>query len=151
MAGTSVMQQSRVLGGAQLPQQKASAARPLGRSTAVRTVSMAKRKVNTFDEGWKKVREDGMVGTNLAGLWHQCSDTGRSDHSHKHAHATGPGFTLRHESHAHTITPQGCWGTGDFNEVIQPAPPNLRRCNTRCRNSIEPSLNCRGLGHRRRQ
>lgn len=58
MAGTSVMQQSRVLGGAQLPQQKASAARPVGRSTAVRTVAMAKRKVNTFDEGWKKVRQD---------------------------------------------------------------------------------------------
>lgn len=56
MAGSTVMQQSRVLGGAQLPQQRPSAARPAGRSSAVRTVAMAKRKVNTFDEAWKKVR-----------------------------------------------------------------------------------------------
>lgn len=56
MAGSTVMQQSRVLGGAQLPQQRPSAARPAGRSSSVRTVAMAKRKVNTFDEAWKKVR-----------------------------------------------------------------------------------------------
>jgi hypothetical protein len=57
MTGSVVMQQSRVLGGAQLPQQRPSAARPAGRSSAVRTVAMAKRKVNTFDEAWKKVRQ----------------------------------------------------------------------------------------------
>ncbi len=56
MAGSTVMQQSRVLGGAQLPQQRQSAARPAARSSTVRTVAMAKRKVNTFDEAWKKVK-----------------------------------------------------------------------------------------------
>lgn len=55
MAGTGVMQQSRVLGGVSLPQQKASTARPVGRPAALSTVAMAKRKVNTFDEAWKKV------------------------------------------------------------------------------------------------
>jgi hypothetical protein len=54
MAGSTVMQQSRVLGGAQLPQQRQSAARPAARNSTVRTVAMAKRKVNTFDEAWKK-------------------------------------------------------------------------------------------------
>ena len=48
------MQQSLV--GTRLAQQRPSLARQVGRRGAVSTVAMAKRKVNTFDEAWKKVR-----------------------------------------------------------------------------------------------
>jgi hypothetical protein len=54
MASTGVMHQSHTLGGSRLTQHRTRAARPAGRGCAVSPTAMSKRKVNTFDEAWKK-------------------------------------------------------------------------------------------------
>lgn len=54
MASTGLMQQSAAIGGTRLSLQQPRSTRPSGRAAAVSPVAMAKRKVNTLDDAWKK-------------------------------------------------------------------------------------------------
>ena len=86
------MQQS--LAGTRLAQQRPSSARPVGRRGVVSTVAMAKRKVNTFDEAWKKVRSQ--PGFRVAGSERLVCQSGRMSSAHN-----GRVCVSRQQQHVH--------------------------------------------------